>query len=117
MSAGAFTSSFYEADDGTIYPIRIQPETIIATTNPAATGPAAAKIRARVSGSRKGYGMHARTMRLRFTGTVPAGYAANSVVTLPVLTLAAYNALVPDQAVTYLGSAAKVIGKSPERSR
>ena len=117
MSAGAFLSSIYERDDGTFCPIRIQPETI-STQNPAAAGPVTAgAVFAKVSGSRRGYGVHARTVAITWTGTVPTGYKLTGIIRLPVLTLAAYNAFAPGQKFNYLDNEVRVVGKSPEKVR
>lgn len=117
MSTGKFTRSRYEADGGVIYPIRIQPETIIGTFNPAPAGAVNGNITVRVGGSRRQYGILARTVRLKWTGTVPDGYDPAGVLTIPVLTPGAYNDISAGQQVTYQGGQAEVIGKSPERVR
>jgi hypothetical protein len=55
---------------------------------------------------------------MRFTGAVPDGYAPNSVVSIPILTPAVYNAIIPGAStVSYLGTDAIVIGKSSESVR
>lgn len=120
MSAGAFSSVFYALDNGEVAGIRVQPETLLASFTPggvnaAATGPATLPTRARVSGGNRRYGIKARSVTIEFTGTVPDGYLAGSNITLPVLTPAVYNAIVPDGTGTYLGAAIRVVGKSPER--
>lgn len=122
MSAGAFTNSRYTADDGTIYPIRVQPETLAltlgGTANTAPTGAVTGKIRARTSGGRRRYGVHARKVAIRFTGAVPDGYAANSIITLPILQPALYNALVSGGTTgTYLGNAVEVVYKTAEKTK
>jgi hypothetical protein len=123
MSAGAFSLSKYELDAGDIAPIRIQPETAAAAFTPggANTAPAAPvdlPVFATARGSRRSYGINARTVRMRFTGAVPDGYAPNSVVSIPILTPATYNAIIPGAStVTYLGSSGIVIGKSSETVR
>lgn len=118
MSAGTFTTSIYQRDDGTFAPIKVQPETIIPGTNPAGAGPlTAGATYVKVSGSRRGYGVHARTVSITWTGTVPDGYKTGGIIRLPVLTTAGYNALSGGQTFTYLGNEVKVVGKSPERVR
>jgi hypothetical protein len=123
MSAGAFTLSRYELDGGDIAPIRVQPETIAAVfapggANAAPAGAADLPLFATARGSRRSYGINSRTVRIRFTGAVPDGYAPNSVVSIPVLTPAVYNAIVAGAStVTYLGSDGIVIGKSSETVR
>lgn len=120
MSAGAFENSKYEADDGEIYPIRIQPETLAltlgSTANAAPTGAVTGKIRARVGGGRRKYGVHARTVTVRFTGTLPAGYKPGSTITLPILKPALYNAIVGGATTgTYLSQAVEVVYKTAEK--
>jgi hypothetical protein len=117
MSAGVFIRSKYESNAGEVYPIRIQEETIIADVNPAPAGEIDQTILARVSGSRRGYGVFARTARLTWTGAAPAGYKPGGVITIPILTQDAYEDIAVGTTVTYLGTAAEFVGKSPERIR
>lgn len=117
MSAGKFKLGKYEADNTVVYPVRIQPETVIATFNPEPAGAITGAFKAKVSGSRRSYGLHTRLVRLAWTGAVPDGYKEGGTITLPVLTATAYANIVVGQTVTYLGSPAEVIGKSPERVR
>lgn len=120
MSAGNFVRSFYEADNGEIHPIRVQPETVAANVgaaNTAPAGPATVGISARVSGGARQLGLTARKVRLAFTATVPAGYAEDSIITIPVLTPAAFAAASVGATGTYLGSAVQVIGRTPESVR
>lgn len=124
MSAGVFESSFYTSDDGTIHPIRIQPETrgltIGGQANSAPTGPAdtnAAQVR--VSGGKRTLGLTPRKIRVRFTGTQPAGYKPGSTVSVAVLIPAHFQAYRKPlyQTGTYLGAAIEVVGSSPESGR
>lgn len=117
MSAGAFKLGKYEADNTVVYPVRIQPETVIGTFNPEPAGAITGTTRAKVSGSRRAYGLHCRVVRLRWTGAVPEGYKEGGTITLPMLTPTAYANATVGTTVTYLGSAAVVIGKSPEVTR
>jgi hypothetical protein len=114
MSAGPFQLSRYERDNADIHPIRVQPETIIGGTNPAPGGAPTSDISARVSGGRRTLGLTARKVRFVFTAGAPTGYRPGSVLTLPVLTPAAYAALTRGSTFTYLGGTATVVGKSPE---
>lgn len=119
MSAGAFIDSFYEASDdngGETWQIRVQPETVTAW-NPAATGPALANVSVNVGGSRRRNGIHARTARFRWQGAPPSGYLANGIITLPILTSAAYSALVKGTDYAYLAGNLRLVGKSPETFR
>ena len=122
MSAGNFVNSKYEADDGTIYPIRVQPETLTlslaSTANAAPAGTVDGKVRARSSGGRRRYGVHARTVAIRFTATPPTGYAENSVITLPILKPALYNAITAGATTgTYLSTAVEVVYKTAEKTK
>jgi len=120
MSAGNFTRTRYEADNGEIHPIRVQPETIAANVgaaNAAPTGAVTVGLSARVSGGRRQLGLTARSVRLQFTGTIPDGYAENSTLTIPVLTPATFTAATVGTTGSYLGAAVVVVGRSPESSR
>jgi len=121
MSAGAFESSFYTSDDGTIHPIRIQPETrgltIGGQANSAPSGPAdenAALVR--VSGGKRTLGLTPRKIRVRFTGEPPTGYKEGGICTIAVLVPGHFQAYrkPPYQTGTYLGAAIEVVGSSPE---
>lgn len=116
--AGAFTTTAYELDSGTNVPIRVQPETLaanIGAVNAAPTGGAAAGWpSAMVSKSKRGLGIHPRTVSVRFTATPPEGYAANVAYTIPVLKKSVWDAITPTTTGTYLGVAVKYAGKSPE---
>lgn len=122
MSSGTFSRSKYQADNGDIHPVRIQPETALAVFAPGGpnTAPAAAvdnPTYARVSGGRRRYGLKCRSVRIQFQDPAPDGYAPNSTITLPVLTTAVYNAITPGGTVSYLNSTADIVGKSPEGGR
>lgn len=123
MSAGAFQTAIYERNDGTFSGIRVQPETLAltvgGTANAEGAGPVTAgSVSAKVGKSVREYGLGARTITLKFNdGDQPAGYKADSPITLPVLTPAVWNAAALGVAIQYLGSAAQYVGKSPERVR
>lgn len=117
MSAGQFSRAKYETDEGDIHPIRVQPETIIATINPEPAGEITGTVSARVSGSRRQYGILARTGRFTWDGDAPDGYKEAGVITIPILTPEAYDAIKANVKFTYLDTAAVWIGKSPERIR
>lgn len=71
MSAGNFILSRYQADNGAIHPIRLQPETLaasIGTVNVAPTGTVTVGLRAKVSKTKRAYGLGPRTVTVRFTG-------------------------------------------------
>jgi len=118
MSAGPFVLSRYTADNGDIHPIRVQPETIIATFNPAPTGAVTIQLRVRASRSnRRRLGISARYVTCRWAATPPTGYTAGASFTLPILTPTAYNAIGAGTTFTYLGAGAIVSSKNPERSK
>lgn len=124
MSAGVFESSFYTSDDGTIHPIRIQPETrgltIGGQANSAPTGPASENAATvRVSGGKRTLGLTPRKIRVRFTGTQPTGYKAGSTISIPVLVPGHFQAYRKPlyQTGTYLGAPIEVVGSSPEAGR
>lgn len=125
MSAGAFIPSVYESNTGVFWAVRIQPETLglvlNSTTNAAATGtPLAVNPSAKVSGGLREIGVICRRVRFKFSTTVvPTGYKPDSILVLPVLTVAAFNAYGKGSTGTYLldGTAFDVafVGKTPER--
>lgn len=120
MSAGNFVRSRYESDSGTIHPIRVQPETLAANVgavNAGAAGAVDSPISARVSGGNRQLGLVARRVRVAFTGTLPTGYAENTVLSIPVLTPAAYAAAISGATGTYLGSPIVVVGRTAESVR
>ena len=112
MSSGAFTLAQYSTDADNIVPLRVQPETLAATlgsVNASATGSLSAGFpSAQVSKSKRGLGIHARTVS-------PEGYAVGAILRIPVTTKARFDALSKSSAVTYLTKTGKVVGKSPER--
>lgn len=120
MSAGQFVRSRYQSDDGEIYPIRVQPETVSANIGAANTAPAGVTTQSQFAKARKGnreYGIGARSVTVAFTAQPPAGYAANQTYRVPVLTIAAFDAAVVGGTGTYLGTAIEIVSKSPERVR
>lgn len=124
MSAGAFLVTGYEASTGTIFPISIQPETLTLTLNTIAnaaptTAPAAGLPSAQVSKGRRTIGVNTRLVRFKITdANPPAGYKADGILTLPVLTQVAFAAYGKGQTGTYTlnGTAYAVafVGKTPE---
>lgn len=114
MSSGPFEKSFYTSDSGTVYPIRVQGETLSFSAQGTPATAATGEPSAIANGSRRRIGVNARSVRLEWTGTPPTGYEINSVVRVPILTQAAFNAIKKGDQVTYLGAQAKVLGKTPE---
>jgi hypothetical protein len=120
MSAGEFTRSKYEADNGDIYAIRVQEETLLANVGAANSAPSGTidqTLRARARKNRGALGMGARTARVRFSGQPPTGYAANSTISIPILTRSVFDQITSDQTGTYLGAAIIVVGTTGESRR
>lgn len=122
MSAGQFERTKYEADNGDIYPIRVQPETLAATfggtANAAPTGAVDQQGLARVSGGNRRIGIKARSVTIAFTATPPTGYEPNQLLRVPILTLDLYNAINPNSTTgSYLGVNVIVVGKNAQRGR
>lgn len=123
MSAGGFSRSKYAAtyDTGAIHPIRVQPETIemaltssTTTTNAPPSGAVNNPISALVSRPLRGKGLRPRKVTLQLSGTAPTGYAAGSVVSLPVLNTTLFAGLTNGTSVNYLGTTWEVISTDPE---
>lgn len=117
--AGAYsTSAKYETDDGTVYNIRVQPETVsasIGSPNAAPAGAVTGKGTVRVNAGNREFGIKARSVSLIWTGSVPDGYEPGSPVRIPILTKTVFDGIVKGTTGTYLSSPVKVVGKSPER--
>ncbi len=124
MSAGAYSRSRYEDNQGNIWKIKVQPETealeIGGTTNAPPTGEITPGFpSAQVQRGRQSIGINARLCRLKFTATAPTGYDPNGTIALPVLTQAAQSVFVADATGTYTlnGTAHAVVvtGTTPEK--
>lgn len=118
---GEFVISKYEASDGTfIYPIKLQPETLAASigsvTNSAPTGAITAFLpSASVTKSKRGIGMHPRTVTLKVTSTgVLANNAKGTLIRLPILSKANFAAIKQGDTGTYQDDAILVVRKNPE---
>lgn len=117
MSAGSFVTSKYETNRGEILPIKIQPETAsanIGSANTAPSGTITVNLFAKSQKNRRSYGVGARGVRLKFTGTVPTGYSSDSIVSIPVLTPTVWNAITTETTGTYLGAAVIAVGTYEE---
>jgi len=121
MSAGAFERSKYEANNGDIYGIRVQPETLAATfggtANDAPAGAVDQETSARVGGGNRQIGIKARAVSAVWTSTAPTGYKADEPIRIPVLTPDLFDAITPNSTGNYLGQGITIIGKLPERVR
>lgn len=114
MSAGPFTRTSYRGNDGQNYPIRVQPETLLATfgttVNVAPTGPPDAGLpTARVGGGKRRFGLRARGVVITFPEDPPAGYKAGSYIRIPVLLDTVWNGIATFQAVTYLETTGAIV--------
>ena len=94
----------------------------MAVVNVAGAGPVPSNFpSATVSGSRRRNGVFTRLVRFRFTGTLPPGYITNGILTIPVLTRAAWLSYSRTQTGTYSleGTDYPVtyVGKSDEKIR
>lgn len=118
MSAGPFLDAFYESQSGRIYPCRAQPESAAlvlgGVTNAIPAGPATEEVSARMNGSRRGLGMNARHVRVRFGATPPTGYLANAIVRVPVFQPSVFAQYAKNQTGTYLGASVTCVGTTPE---
>ena len=123
MSAGAFNLLKYETNNGNVAIIRAQPETALLTMDGAVNASGSGTLTpgvgyAKVSGSRRGYGLHARKVTIRFL-TLPAagGYLIGSTISLPVFLRATWDTYTPGDEGTYLGGTIRFVGKSEEKRK
>lgn len=127
MSAGSFTRSIYQAQYAAdaFHPIRVQPETLLlsldvngtATQNiPPAGAVVTNPISALVSAGPRNLGLKAAKVRLRWTGSVPANYDPNGILTVPVLNFQ-LRTVASGTTGTYLENPVEVIGRTPESIR
>lgn len=116
MSAGQFTRTKYESNDGTIFGARVQPETLAATiggtANAAPAGDFAFKApSANMGGGRRENGVNARYVSFQWDdGGAPANYLASGTGRLPILTPAVFNSINIGDAVVYAGGTGVVTG-------
>lgn len=120
MSAGGFSKVKYEANNGTLHPCRVQPETVSleigGDTNGVPAEPAGttkSRISARVSGSRKSLGLFTRMVRVQFgetAGAAPDGYQLGGVIALPILKQEFFESITPGDTGNYLGKVVTVVG-------
>lgn len=118
MSAGGFDLTKYEADDGKIFPIRVQPETVAATLGGEANDPPAGAVgsglpSAIARGGKRVIGVKARRVTVRFA-TPPTGYKAGQLLQIPVLQKDTYLGLALNDAVSYLSATGVIVGKTAE---
>lgn len=115
--AGRFLTAKYEGDNQLIYPIRVQPETIFGT-NVEPGGGITEDQRARVSGSKRAYGLKARSVTFsRVVGT-DENYSGGTIYArIPWLSIASYQALAVGTTESYQGVDWVVASKSAESNR
>ena len=115
MSQGPFVYSKYEADNGDVHPVKVQPETLTLSLGGANSAPAAAvtnRLKARVSGGNRAYGVKCRAASFKFTADPSTkGYAEGQLLRLPILSKARFDAIVPGETTgTYQGIAIIAVG-------
>lgn len=118
MSAGAFSllGRYLSSEGALVYRIKVQPETIT-TANAVATGTITGVGSVRVGGGNRQIGIKARSITVRWSGTVPDGYLANGLVRIPIFTPTAYDGFKLGDTFTYLGQSTVIVSKNPERVR
>jgi hypothetical protein len=114
MANGAFLTTVYQANQSARhYKIKVKADTesllIGVTANAPVGGIPTEQVSAQVGGSRRGIGMHARHVTLKFTAALPTGFVPGSRVSVPILTAAL--------AGSYLGVPVVVEGLTPEKFR
>lgn len=117
MSAGAFTDNAYTTDGGITVAIRTQPETVN-PWNPAVNAAITPGLpSAQVGKGRNTIGINARIARFEWFTGVPANYDPNGVITLPIFTQTAFQALVKKTDYAYQGGTLRLVGKTSEKIR
>lgn len=121
MSSGRFEISTYEASFGAFFmPIRVQPETLTLTDGTVANAGSSDTVNLSLfARARKGnteYGVGARSVTIRWDAAPPTDYEG-ATATVPVLTEAAFTAYALGASVTYLNTAATVVGRKGETVR
>lgn len=123
MSSGRFEASKYQADNGDIRPIRLQPETKAATINAVANAQPAGALTVgadsvRVTGSTREIGTRARRVYGVWNpGAAPTGYDERTPFYIPILTQSVFNGITNDQTISYLGGTGRVTGRVGEAKR
>lgn len=116
MSAGPFLISKYEADDGSVRPIRIQPETLGFLDNAEPSGGADGPY-VKVSGSRRSFGLHPRKITIsRSVGNADYG-TGKAYASLPILTKQVFDDATVGSTVAYAGVDWVIASKTSESIR
>lgn len=117
MSAGSFTATKYELDNGTIVNVKVQPETLTFTDGTAANDPPAGAVTLGISAytrkPKNQYGIGCRRVRITWTSGPPTGYKDDTLL-VPVLSKSVFDGYSQGDAVTYLGTAASISRKLNE---
>lgn len=116
MSAGKFSNSFYELDNGEVARCKVQEETI-AGFNTEAAGPATVPNSAKMLGGRRTIGINSRYISGVWEGAPPAGYDPDGTIRIAILQPDVYNGIDLGDVVEYLGANLEVIGKTGEKIR
>jgi hypothetical protein len=124
MSAGKFIKSTYEADNGVTHPIKIQPETLVASLGGApnvvpakGAGLGNSKISAKVSKGKREIGLGPRMVSITYPNTeagTPPGYDIGTVLTIPVLEKTTWDSISEGDSATYLGKSGTITATIPE---
>jgi hypothetical protein len=121
MSAGAFEYSRYASGSGLVYRIRVQPETLAmvidGSTNAAAPDSIDGIGTIKTSAGNRAFGIKPRTVTVRFTSTLPTGYKAGTLITLPWMVADTWEELTNGDTGTYLGQAIELVSKKAENVR
>lgn len=120
MSAGAFTTTKYEADNGTIHRIRLQPETVAATDGTTANDPPEEDINDAAVSAKASRGANEIGLRPRAVGGpwnedgLPDGYKPGSSAEVVVLTPETYAEWTIGTSIDYNGGSFTVQTRRPQ---
>jgi len=120
MSAGPFVFGTYLTPESFTVACKVQPESealtiggqrnVFQNDTPIAIGTVPLNTGARRKGP-----FSARSVTLKFTDTIPAGYSANSRPRVPIFTTTLFNQISKGATGTYLGAAVEVVGVSAHK--
>lgn len=122
MSAGKFEAGKYKADDGKVFPCKVQPETkaltIASTANAYPTEAVTSGLPSiKISANKREFGVIPRNVTVVITedGTgKTVEYDDGSTYTIPVFDKAVFDGYTKGATGTYNGIACRVTGKSNE---
>nr|CRY96860.1 hypothetical protein [uncultured prokaryote] len=121
MSAGSFSLSRYEDNDGKLYQIRVQPEIVAAVIDGDDNGPEAGsvteKFAAEVNRGARAYGLRPRKLTVSFEDTPPTGYRPYTTLQIPVLKKETWLRAKVGAVVTYAGGTGEIKSKADENFR